>query len=346
MRINQMRTRHAAVLPEFCQDWNLQIDPSSPPIKRWVEVNLGRMLSTVLSGRPTQIRQGQRPLPYSLFDRLIGKALSPNYLLWQDPRMTPFDPCDLKVGDKSLPEAYHGENFPDFLYKALLQLREGLGCIRLKGVPQTIAGMDCVYLTGGNSAAESVRARLSDFPIPILFAQDGVFGGERGGLAMLETLNRRGFVIDLGETQLKIAGGGGRQTYKRDTGFLPKAWQVPSRQYPEQRQRLRHFISTNVAQFMAQTRERPGAVVIALPTGFTSMGIPGGSSYAGMEGDVTLIPDVLRQVGLTNIPVILVMGVTLAGVSAMLDSRTRNFRRLLLVSLGTDLATALVLRPE
>jgi len=97
---------------------------------------------------------------------------------------------------------------------------------------------------------------------------------------------------------------------------------------------------------MAQTRERPGAVVIALPTGFTSMGIPGGSSYAGMEGDVTLIPDVLRQVGLTNIPVILVMGVTLAGVSAMLDSRTRNFRRLLLVSLGTDLATALVLRPE
>jgi hypothetical protein len=340
-----MPTRYAADLPESCQDANFQIDPSSPPIKRWVEVSLGRILSTFLPDRPTQLQRGERPLPHSLFDRLIGKALSPNYLLWQDSRMTPFDPSDLQVGDRSLPEAYHGENFPDFLYKALLQLREGLGCIRLRGVPRTIAGIDGVYLTGGNSAAKSLRARFSGFAVPILFAEDGVFGGERGGLAMLETLNRRGFVIDIGETQLKISGGGGRQAYKRDLRFLPKASEVPRRQYPEQRQRLRDFVSTSVTHFMAQMQERPDAVVIALPTGFTNMGIPGGSSYAGMEGDVTLIPDVLRQVGLTNIPVILVMGVELAGISALLDSRTKKFRRLLLVSLGTDLATALVLRP-
>jgi SAM-dependent methyltransferase len=64
-----------ASAPELCQDWNFQIDLPSSPLKRRAKVALGQALSFVLPRRLEQIKQGQRPLPYALIDRLIATAL-------------------------------------------------------------------------------------------------------------------------------------------------------------------------------------------------------------------------------------------------------------------------------
>ena len=111
-----------------------------------------------------------------------------------------------------------------------------------------------------------------------------------------------------------------------------------------QRRRLREFIALKLQLALAETRQRPQAVVVALPTSLSDDGTPGTGDYAGMRQDRALLPDALALAGLSGIRLLLLNDAELTAFNAREDPRLKQFRKILVLTLGFGIGAALVCR--
>lgn len=207
------------------------------------------------------------------------------------------------------------------------------------GVP---GGFDVVFLTGGRTQEPSLRAELSKLPFTVLFAEEPVFGGEPGGFELLRARDLAGWVADLGKSQLKLSAPGWRWQFARDWKRLRSSCQVTLQEVPTQRRRLREFIALKLQTAMAESSLRPQALVFALPSRLDDEGAPGTSSYAGMQGDRTLLRDAADLAGLPGLPLFVLNDAELAALGARSDARLAEFHKVLVLTLGFGIGAALM----
>jgi predicted NBD/HSP70 family sugar kinase len=153
-----------------------------------------------------------------------------------------------------------------------------------------------------------------------------------------------GSVPDVGASKMKLDAPGRCWTFRRDLNRLPDVIQVSPAEAATQRRRLREFIALKLQMAMAETGRRPQAMVFALPARVAVDGTPGHSNYAGMQGDVGLLPDALQMAGLANVPLLVLHDVELAALGALSDPRLAGFRKILVLALGSGIGAALINR--
>ena len=96
--------------------------------------------------------------------------------------IVPLELSDLRVDGATLWEWTQGRGFSSALRKALEILHEGRGANRLtEPVPGVVSGFEAIFLTGGRVEDNELRRRLSGFPCAVVFGDEPVFSGERGG---------------------------------------------------------------------------------------------------------------------------------------------------------------------
>ena len=258
----------------------------------------------------------------------------------------------LQLAHCTLWDWYHDPDFPMALHEAIETLRAGRGMTSFnEPLPVAVAGFEAVMIVGGRTDENELGPKLTGLPCEVFFGKDGVFAGERGGFDILHFYGLSGWVLDLGKSQMKLSapsnGNGGftwRWIFRRDLTRLRMAWNVASFEVPSQRRRLREFIALRLQMAMAETGTRPDALVCGLPTRVPSDGIPRRSSYAGMGNDQTLLSDALDLAGLPGLPVLVLNDAELAAFSARSDPRLADFRKVLVVTLGSGIGAALINR--
>jgi len=189
-----------------------------------------------------------------------------------------------------------------------------------------------------------LRGELAGVSAPMVFGEESLFSGARGGFDLMQTRGLSGWVVDLGKSQLKFAAPGRRWTYPRDWTRLRIAGDVSASEAPTQRRRLREFIALKLQFAMVESSQRPRAMVIAMPAKLDDDGTPHSSNYAGMAGDRALLPDALKLAGLAGVPLFVLNDAELAAHSALLDARLAGFRKVLVLTLGFGIGAALIHR--
>jgi len=270
--------------------------------------------------------------PVALFERV------------RDPEITTLEIGDLLLDGDTLRSRLRAGHFASALPLAIETMRAGLGASRAQGpLPASVAGFEAVMIAGGRAGDIQAMA-LNGLSCALFFGQGGVFAGERGGFELLQARGLHGWVLDLGQSNLKLSTPSRRWAFQRDLGRL----HVPGRNDPVTlstlRRRLREFLALKLQSAMVETNSRPGGLVFALPTRLGDDGVPGRSSYDGMEGDGTLLRDVLEISGLTGVPLLVLNDAELAAHSARLDSRLAKFRKVLVITLGFGIGAALINR--
>jgi len=251
----------------------------------------------------------------------------------------------LQLANGTLGDWCHDPDFPVALHEAIETLRAGRGITSLnEPLPSAVAGFEAVMVSGGRADESELGSKLTGFPCQVFFGKDGAFAGERGGFDILQFYGLHGWVLDLGQSQLKLSTPSNRWIFRRDSTRLRMAGSVSSFEVPSQRRRLREFIAMRLQMAMAETGTRPDALVCGLPTRVAADGIPRSSSYAGMGDDQTLLSDALTLAGLPGLPVLVLNDAELAAFSARSDSRLTHFRKVLVVTLGSGIGAALINR--
>ena len=260
------------------------------------------------------------------------------------PEIVPLEVGDLWVDGRLLGGLQDFDDFLRTLRRAIELLRAGQGATRSNGpLTRIVAGFDAVFVTGGYSSKKSVEASLDGMPFPVVFDADGLFGGARGGLEWLRERKVSGWVLDLGKSQLKIITPEKRWAFPCDRQRLSAKAGSPQEQ-PQHRRRLREFIALKLQFAMAEAQERPRGLLCALPTKIDAEGTPIGDEYAGMQDYHLLIPNFLELAGMGGLPIHVLNDAELAGLSARLDPRLARFRKVLVVTLGSGIGAALLLR--
>jgi len=258
--------------------------------------------------------------------------------------ISPLEIWDLWVDGAVLQEWRYEPDYCSALREALEILWAGGGLTRSSGlVPKSVAGFDAVFLTGGGTLGHELSEELAGLPCTVVFGERPVFGGERGGFDLLRARDLSGWVADLGQTQLKLVAPGWRWTFPRDWTRLP-AVGLSSGQVVAQRRRLREFIALKLQMAMTETCQQPRSMVFALPAVLADDGTPGRSSYAGMEGDRTLLPDALKLAGLKGVPLLVLHDAELAASSALTDPRLAGVNKVLVLALGFGIGAAIIQR--
>ena len=261
------------------------------------------------------------------------------------PGILPLEIWDLCVGRTTLGKWSHDPGFAAALATALEALRAGDGITLSKGpLPSMVAGFEAVFLGGGriqnNGALRSLRLSC-----PVFCNADGPFTAGSGGFDLLRARGLTGWVVDLGQSQLKIMTSHGRWVFLRDRTRLRVSGNVSTPEVPSQRRRLREFVSLKLQLVMAEAG-RPEALVLGLPARITVDGSPRSSTYAGMRDDRALPADILRMTGLHDIPLFLLNDAELAALSARCDPRLTSFNKVLVLTLGYGIGAALMQRVQ
>lgn len=214
--------------------------------------------------------------------------------------------------------------FPRVLRNVLEALRVGRARSRSGSPLGAARGFERIFVAGG-------RAGESGHGTP-----DGPFAGEAGGLALLREEGLPGMVVDMGQTAIKVMHGGRHGVLHRDFSRLPARGEAAWTR--DDRERLRDFLARALRDGAGAIS--PPAVVLALPCELDDEGVPGGSSYAGMEGDRTLVRDAFVRAGLGHARVLLLNDAELVAASARLE---RPAAKTLVVTLGYGVGGALLL---
>jgi hypothetical protein len=204
----------------------------------------------------------------------------------------------------------------------------------------------CLWVAGGNKDGVDDTTVSLEFGLPVLRDAAGMFAGEEGGLAILEELECRGMVCDLGQTMFKVSWAGRRWAFARDVMVLPHSRDVPEQSIElkgAQRRALRRFIAESLRTALAEADAgTPEGVVFALPSAMDKWGQPMGSSYIGMHMDTQLVTHALELAGLPDLPHWLLNDAELAATSALFDERVIACGgKALVFTLGTAVGCAL-----
>lgn len=203
----------------------------------------------------------------------------------------------------------------------------------------------CLWLDGGNTGGADDAALSAATGLPVICGGGGMYAAEEGGLGMLEELECRGMVCDLGQTIFKISWAERRWAFPRDTALLPLSGGAEAHAIPEkgaQRRALRRFIADSLRAVLAESDAgTPEGVIFALPSALDRWGQPAGSSYIGMSMDTQLVTDALELAGLPDVRHWLVNDAELAAASAVFDERVIQHGKALVFALGTAVGCAL-----
>jgi hypothetical protein len=262
------------------------------------------------------------------------------------PEVLPLEVGDLWVDGRLLGGLNEFEDFLRTLRRAIETLHAGQGATHSNGpLAPVVAGFEAVFITGGHAANKSVHASLAGMHCPVIFDAAGIFGAAFGGLQWLQERQLSGWVVDLGKSHLKIISTEQQWAFPCDRERLAgKA--VSAQEMPRHRRRLREFIAVKLQLAMAESQARPKALLFALPTRVDAAGTPEGFEYAGMSGDRTFLPDSLELAGLGGLPLYVLNDAELAGLSARLNPQLAGFRKVLVVTLGSGIGAALILRGD
>ncbi len=268
---------------------------------------------------------------------------------YRPPGVIPLELWDLRLGDRILWDTIRELDFPAHLFASLRELHAGRGETRSEGpVPPAVKGFDAVFLCGGSAYDEALHVEAARAPWPVIISGHGPFIGEGGGRHLLQLHGFSGIVADLGQTTLKVSAVAGnettrRWTFPRDLKRLRMRPLVPEEEFPAQRRELREFLGESLIQCAAESPTNVDALVLALPGRLDDVGIPEGSSYAGMADDARLIPDSLEIAKLSDLPSWLMNDAELAAMSARLHPETAAYRRTLVLTLGFGIGAALLI---
>jgi putative intracellular protease/amidase len=261
----------------------------------------------------------------------------------REPEIIPLEVGDLWVDGAVVRERIADWGFAEAVQRALQLLYEGSGATWSNGaLLPSVAGFEAVYLAGGLALEGFLGARLEDSRWKTFFGAGGVFASVAGGLGVLADLGLSGWVLDLGQSQLKLASAKHVWTFPRNADRLVRPEDLTCQEV--QRRRLRDFLSLKLQIALAETGSRPQALVFALPARLTDDGRPETGDYAGLRGYRELIPDVLESAGLADARAFVVNDAELAAFGARADPRLAEFRKILVLTLGFGIGAALVYR--
>jgi hypothetical protein len=264
----------------------------------------------------------------------------------QCPEIVPLEVGDFLLDGTVIRERILEWGLVAALRRAIEILHAGQGATQSNGaLPGSVAKFEAVFLAGGRVQEGGLPHGLSGLPCAFVIGEEA-HAGIQGGFELLKTRGLAGWVLDLGQSHLKLATGHHFWTFPRDFNRLRSKPHVSSRELPAQRRRLREFISLKLQLALAETQQRPQAVVFALPTSLAEDGTPGTGDYAGMKHDRALLPDALAFAGLSDVPVLALNDAELAAFSARQDPRLARYRKILVLTLGFGIGAALVCRPD
>ena len=163
-----------------------------------------------------------------------------------------------------------------------------------------VARFDRVLLAGGGAAGLAWNSR----DLPGEEVSEGERCAEEGGLAILARAGKRGIVVDLGQSALKIAWRDGRIALARDMEAIPP-------NTGRGRSALVNFVGDALAK--VARKSPPEAVVLALPCEVSGEGRLGACSYPWAEGD-HVASELLDAAGLARVPTSLVNDAELAAI--------------------------------
>jgi hypothetical protein len=207
------------------------------------------------------------------------------------------------------------------------------------------AACGVLWLGGGALPLANLSWLADRLEVEVFRSPDGPFAAESGGQVMLEVLgSRRGMVVDLGQTALKISWAGARRAFPRDLELLPRERGTQSiARKGAQRRALRTFIAEALRATLAETRRgAPDTILFALPSMLDDYARPAGSSYIGMSMDTQLVTHALELAGLPDVPHYLLNDAELAAASALFDERVIACGgKALVFTLGTAVGCAI-----
>lgn len=263
--------------------------------------------------------------------------------------MIPVELWDLELGSGILWEHMHDAG----LAEAIDRLASGHARTRSNTpLPAEVRDLEALWLAGGR-AMEIDRASLaqaigrpvflaSTFSTPSTSSPPVTpatlsMVAERGAQALFPKA-RALVVLDLGQSHLKLFTPHAHLTVPRPWDRLPLRDQ-DSRSHDQARGSLLAWVTEALGQVTAD----PDVVVVALPCELGDTPIPGGSSYAGLEGDPTFVPELIESAGWRPRQLWVLNDAELAAAAARLDPRIRHTLTLVL-TLGFGVGGAL-LRP-
>lgn len=248
-----------------------------------------------------------------------------------DPRVTPLEVWDLVVDGVPLYRVARDRGFGAALARAVDSLIAG-DAVNEAGEPYPAAcrAIGRVVLVGG--AAGDIA--WASERVPGECAQDGEHVAERAGLAILAQLDRRGLVVDLGQSRLKIGADTRRWVLPRDFAAIP----VSPRPIDDRgRAALVRFVAG--ALRTAADVAPPEAIVLAMPCEIADDGALGTCSYPWQAGEA-IVPEFLAAAGLAGVPTFICNDAELAAIGVA--ARAPVAATTLVLTIGFGVGGALV----
>jgi len=244
-----------------------------------------------------------------------------------DPRVIPLELWDVLVDGVPLHTVPRGPGFGAELARVVDALAAGTARTPSgTRFPAVARQLERVVLAGGLAREVAWPAGAT----PAAIASEPGRCSERGGLAILARAGRRGLVIDLGQSTLKIATCEHRFVSARDLLAIPP-----------NTGRGREVLVDWVANALAEAARAapPDALVFALPCEVSPLGRIGTCSYPWAEGD-DIVLEILDAAGLSRVPAALLNDAELAAIGV---ADAGAGARTLVLTLGFGVGGALLL---
>jgi hypothetical protein len=254
--------------------------------------------------------------------------------------VVPVELWDLELDAGILWDHMEPHALPGALVEAVRRLRDGTARTRSRTpIPALARTLEAVWLCGGRARDLDPAALSTALALPVWLADDPTAAADRGARALVPEAHAL-VVIDLGQSRLKLHAQGRCFAHARPWDRLPLASSVTRHDLAAARTTLRAWVSAALSTAVATTGTEPDAVVVALPCELPDTPVPGPSSYPGLHGDTTFVPDVLAAAGCRPRRVLVLNDAELAAVAAGLDARTDGVLTLVL-TLGFGVGGAL-----
>ncbi len=250
------------------------------------------------------------------------------------PEITPLEIWDCITPKGILWNSMYKDDFPEILKDVIQQIHAGLAVTASQLEINPIAtAFDALYIAGGGALDINIINSLQQLSLPMIVAEDPIFSGVVGGNKILANYGLTGLVVDVGQTQIKIANAGELHRFKRDFSAIPIRNDKANDQDATQLQLLIGYISSSITQSI-KNMAKPQGMILALPCDIDNDGVLGGSSYTGMKGNTDLIDLIIHHAGLEGVQVLLLNDAELTASSALYDKNIIKFNKILVVTLG------------
>ncbi len=257
------------------------------------------------------------------------------------PHITHLELWDCVLKDEALCNCMYCPSFDERLLEAVHLVLQGQAISQCAGIIETgHLSFDSIFLSGGGISGSKADMILQTLPVPVIVAEDTVFGGTPGGMQLLARNGLSGIVVDVGQSQIKISCESMRKTFKRDFGALPLSSGEMETSKPIHREALHAFIADSIRSFGIAMS--PKGIVLALPCALDSSGFPSSCSYPGLRDDLSIVIDVCERAGIVNATVLTLNDAELTAYSASCDKRLSGFKTTLVLTIGFGVGCAVL----